>query len=276
MADRLFDPGPRGPNRWALHPDKWVQRSDVVYHATDQPALPRKDRGPNLDPGYGNSSGMHFGDKETAFARAEIARAGVNYIHTARLNGPQFTPQNSGLGTKGIHAGKVWDDHSANYSEPTDQAVRAGKVVPYMNEYEGPKTTSYRALPEATRTWSEDVQATPSAHPALQHLAATGYNPTIRKYDVTNPVAKMDEYSHGPKEKQLFGADVVNGGKAISHHVNEDDAFVEMSQRNLGGGQFKAAGSGNVGVKRNNERPTLGGTSEAAKHARPTLRRGER
>jgi hypothetical protein len=243
-AGRLFDPGPKGPNPWALHPDNWLKRKDVVFHATDQERLPRNDRGPHLDVGYGDASGMHFGDKATAVERGLLA--GRQFVHAARLTGPKTA---------------LLSDRDANYSGHADKAVREGKTVPYRNDYENPGAISYRALPETTKTWSQDVTQTPSAHPALQRLAATGYNPVMEPEEVHLTMLSNSKV----KQPQLFAADVVQNGKSISHHVNEDDAFATVEAK-------KAKGQYGLGVKRNN----LGGQgrlTEAAATAKPRLRR---
>lgn len=266
QQERLFDPGPRGPNRWKLHPDNWVKRPDVVYHASDQPALPRHDRGPNFDPGYGNSSGMHFGDKTTALDRASSAFGTRDYIHTARLVGEQFTPANSGRATKGIKPAPVWSDEEANYNEITDKAVRQGKVVPYRNAYENVGAVSYRALPEVTKTWSEDVKDDPAAHPALKHLADKNYNPTMGKYDNYSPMDTLDLRRNGPLQHQLFGADVVKGGKAVSHHINVDDAADERFNRAVVKGEY------GVGFKQNNVVKENLGSIDQQSRAVPRLR----
>lgn len=244
---RLFDPGPKGPDRWALHPDKWLQRSDVVYHASNAARLPRHDRGGNLDVGYGDSVGMHFGDKATAIERAVLTNR--DNVHAVRLNSKQFT--------------EILPDHAANYGDDAGRVVREGGVVRYRNDYENPGAISYRAKPEATKTWSQDVTDDPNAHPALQRLAATGYNPVIQTNSVVNAPKP-------PVQDQLFAADVVAGGRSVSHHVNEDDAFEAADALNAK--KRSAGGYGNAGVKRNNIQQG-GGWLNDAKKATPRLRR---
>lgn len=257
MADRLFDPGPKAPDAWKLHPDKWVQQPDVVYHATDAPALPRKDRGPNLSVDYGGSSGMHFGNKQAAYERAKIAGGERKYIHTARLNATQFTTQK----------GTPHTDDAANYGELADRAVREGKVVPYKNDYEADGSTSFRVKPESVRTWSEDVQADPTAHPALQHLASRGYNPTFEKRAMVDHTAAYYSAIHGKRsDPGFFDADVVKGGKAISHHVDEESAMKKTQLLRTEPGNY------NVGFKRNNEGHGSFYEEHAVESAQPTLR----
>lgn len=240
---RLFDPGPKGPDRWKLHPDKWVQDPNVVYHATRQATLPREDRGEG-EKGYGSSRGMHFGDKATAISRALESSPPRAFVHTARLNSPQF----SGIMT----------DEDANYSTQAEDWVKGGGTVRYANKFEGGErrmagdNISYRVLPERTKTWSEDVQADPSAHPALKHLASKGYNPTVNMGEALN---HMERERNGVLQPQLFAADVTVGGRAVQHHVNEDDAF--SAAEDLNAKMRSAGGFGRAGVKRNNQRPAF-------------------
>jgi hypothetical protein len=165
---------------------------------------------------------MHFGDKATAYERAALASR--QFVHTARLNGPRVS---------------TMSDADANYSDAAGKAVRDGKIVPYTNAYENPGNTSYRALPEATKTWSQDVAADKDAHPALKHLASRGYNPQLG-------VEEAYETRHAlqPRQDQLFAADVVANGKMVAAHVNEDDAFDHAHRL--------AATGTPAGVKRNN------------------------
>jgi len=239
--ERLFDPGPRGPDPWRLHPDKWVQQSNIVYHASNSTRMPRFDRGGNVNVGYGDSAGMHFGDKATAVERAVLT--GRENIHAVRLNSSQFTP--------------VMGDHEANYSDAAGKIVREGGVVQYHNAYENPGSVSYRALPESTRTWSQDVSNDPTAHRALQRLAGGGYNPVITASSVVDAPKP-------PVQEQLFAADVVSLGKTVAVHVNEDDAFDHAHRL--------AATGTPAGVKRNNL-PQNEGWGERAKTAQPRLRR---
>jgi len=242
QKEQLFDPGPKGPDRWRLHPDKWVQQPNIVYHASDEPDMPRMDRGGNVDVGYGDSAGMHFGDKHTAVARGVLASR--QFVHTVRMTGP-LTPTMS--------------DHDANYSDEAGRAVREGKTVPYVNDYEDPGAISYRALPETVRTWSRDVAADPTAHPALKHLAQRGYNPMLNAGQVHK------EAYDTPRPLQLFEADLLSGGKAVAHFVNEDDAFAHA--------QGLAAAGKPAGVKRNNWRSI--DYKKTASEAVPRLTRPE-
>jgi len=101
-----------------------------------------------------------------------------NKVHAARLSSPKFTPKDH-YGSSA--ANEVWGDKTANSLLPStrdviEQQVAEGSVIPYKNETEDFGSTSYRARPEAVRTWSEDVQADNNSAPALKHLAKKGYN----------------------------------------------------------------------------------------------------
>lgn len=218
-----------------------------MYHASGQPTLPREDRGEG-ELGYGRSLGMHFGNKAAAIDRG-MEKPNRQYVHTARLdpvkimNVPQFTP--------------VMSDEDANYSEEAERAVRFGAAVPYRNEFEGKDVAnnkdniSYRVLPERTKTWSEDVQADPNAHPALKHLAEKGYNPTISMPEARR---EIDQQRAGANlQPQLFGADVVKGGKSVGHFVEPAEAFERIHSSGGGGG-----------VRRNNLRPSFWQSDVAA------------
>ena len=86
-------------------------------------------------------------------------------------------------------------------SKATD-LVESGKTLAYRNDVEAKGSTSYRTLPETTRTWSEDVMQArnplngrPASekygwsgdehafrnkpHPGLVHLAEQGYDPRL-------------------------------------------------------------------------------------------------
>lgn len=240
QKEQLFDPGPRGPDPWRLHPDKWIKGKNVVFHASNSQRMPRIDRGDVGDLGYGDSEGVHLGDKATAVERAVLT--GRENIHAVRLNSTQFTP--------------VMSDRYANYSQEATDIVRAGGVVRYHNDYENPGSVSYRALPESTKTWSQDVSEDPTAHRALQRLAGGGFNPVITASSVVDAPKP-------PVQEQLFAADVVSGGKSISHHVTEDEAFEAADA-------LKATRP--VGVKRNNLSHN-DGWQQRAKTAQPRLRR---
>lgn len=253
---RLFDPGPKSSaDPWKLHPDNWVAQPGIVYHGTDEPALPRHDRGSGHSVDYGGSEGMHFGSKYAAYDRASVAGGNRKYIHSARLNAAQFPAP----------SGEPHSDDEANYGTPADKAVSEGKVVPYRNEYEGHGDVSYRAKPESVRTWSDDVHADPNAHPALKYLAERGYNPTLMRHEVVDHKDAYYEAVHGsPAAPQLFGGDVVKNGKAVSHHVELNDAISVAMQPGKGSG---------VGFRNNNLTKGQFYERDAVESAKPRLRR---
>ena len=180
---------------------------------------------------YGSVVGMHLGDLPTAIDRRQYG-----FAHPVRIPGETQTPAPMG---KQFHAqvayeqkfGSLrvkprgwddqedpseqrWTDDAANFSDQATDVVEAGKTVPYKNDAEGPKSTSFRTLPETTRTWSEDVLGarkpgggaavrgqpvdpdhplTSTPHPALVHLAKQGFNPALNLMD--RPQARPEQMS---------------------------------------------------------------------------------
>jgi hypothetical protein len=166
---------------------------------------------------YGSVIGMHLGDMPTA-----IDRRSSGFAHPVRIPGETQTPAPMGqqfhvqiafeqkMGSLRVKprgwddaddpSEKRWTDDAANFSDQATDVVEAGRTVPYKNDAEGPKSTSFRTLPETVRTWSEDVLGarrpngeaavrgqpvdpdhplTSTPHPALVHLAKQGYNPRL-------------------------------------------------------------------------------------------------
>jgi hypothetical protein len=148
-----------------------------------------------------------------------------------------------------------WDDESANYSSITTDAVKQGKVVPYLNTFEGDRSISYRAKPEATKTWSEDVLDSGIAHPALNYLANNKYNPALTMADI-------DEKRRSVMNPQLFEADLVKSGTSIAHG-SEEEMF--------GRAQKAPHGSG-IAVRRNGNANFGFGRDAAVKATTPRLR----
>ena len=174
---------------------------------------------------YGSVVGMHFGDLPTA-----IDRRDSGFAHPVRIPGETQTPAPMG---KQFHvqvgyeqkrgslrvkprgwddaedpSEKRWTDDAANFSDQATDKVEAGKTVPYKNDAEGPKSTSFRTLPETVRQWSEDVLGakkpgggaavrgqpvdpdhplTSTPHPALVHLAKQGFNPRLDLMNTPKP-----------------------------------------------------------------------------------------
>lgn len=174
---------------------------------------------------YGSAVGMHFGDVKAAVDR-DKDRIREN-IHPVRIPGETVTPPPRGnFSTErpggSIAAGPMrsnvrivnaetgemkedtrWADPAANFATKATDIVEKGGTLAYRNDVESAGSTSYRALPETVRTWSEDVLGATSPrtgrpatagehpdtehgfrnepHPALVHLAQQGYNPLIRR-----------------------------------------------------------------------------------------------
>jgi len=234
------------------HPDEWMQREDVVYHASHENTLPRRERGPNHQVDYGGSEGMHFGTKMAAYERAT---SGIRreYIHTARLSAEQFTPQNEG------HTNRAWTDDMANYGATADREVRKGKIVPYENDFEGSGSISYRARADAVRTWSEDVKSQPNAHPALKHLARKGYNPTLEPHKMVDYVEIYHESGKPPKAPALWDAELTTKGKTRAVGT-EDEMFNKLKKAPVGSG-----------VVRLNQQQGDRGWAEKVKQANPRM-----
>lgn len=234
------------------HPDEWMKNENVVYHASYEDKMPRRDRGPNHLVDYGGSEGMHFGTKMSAYERAT---QGVrrDYIHTARLNGEQFTPKDFGVNDS------AWTDDEANYGPRADKAVSEGKIVPYRNDYEGKGEVSYRAHRSAVRTWSEDVRDQPNAHPALKHLAKHGYNPTLEPHKMVDYVRLYHEQTSGPSAPHLWEAELVTKGKTRAVGT-EDEMFAKMKTAPVGSG-----------VVRLNQQQSNVGWAEKVKQSNPRM-----
>ena len=180
--------------------------------------------------GYGSAVGMHLGNIKAASDRRQ------GYIHPARIprstiaeppEGEFATPISGGRMMAGPYRSKArilnaetgesksdtrWTDEAANYATRATDLVESGKTLAYRNQAEAQGSTSYRTLPEATRTWSEDVLGSrhPGTglspkreggpgwenpdlehgfrnvpHPALVHLAERGYNPVIDTHETS-------------------------------------------------------------------------------------------
>lgn len=169
---------------------------------------------------YGSAVGLHFGSLEAAASRAPRP-----HMHPARIPSDTLVPPpRGGFATDrpggGIAGGDYksnnvivneetgertkdtrWSDSAANFAEKATDLVESGKTIAYRNDVEAKGSTSYRTLPETTRTWSEDVMSARSPdrgspaskygwnsdehnfrntpHPALVHLAEAGYDPRL-------------------------------------------------------------------------------------------------
>jgi hypothetical protein len=178
---------------------------------------------------YGSAVGMHFGDLEAAASRAPRP-----FMHPARIpaetladppRGTFMTERPGGSIAGGPYRSNNdivnretgertkdtrWSDSAANYAEKATDLVEQGKTLAYRNDVEAVGSTSYRALPETARTWSEDVMQArnplngrPASekygwtgdehafrnkpHPALVHLAEAGYDPSIKVKEDMRP-----------------------------------------------------------------------------------------
>lgn len=154
---------------------------------------------------YGSAIGMHFGDPGAAGARP----GSREWVHPARI--PQESlvqPPRGNFATDrpggSIAAGPYkshttiynsetgestpdtrWSDPAANFADKATDLVESGKTIAYRNDVEMPGSTSYRTLPETTRTWGEDVLEDKTAHPAMRAAAEQGFNPVMRSSQKT-------------------------------------------------------------------------------------------
>ncbi len=189
---------------------------------------------------YGSAIGMHFGDVRAATERA--GSMGRTAFHPVRLPAETVAPPPKGnfmqdrpggsiaagsmrsqVRIKNAETGEMtedtrWSDPAANFASKATDLVESGKSIAYRNDVEGKGTTSYRALPETVRTWSEDVlgatdprSGMPATvgesrdeehgfrnvpHPALVHLAQAGYNP---RQDTTDVTSHLGEEGYGSR-----------------------------------------------------------------------------
>lgn len=245
---QLFDPGPEDQDPWKHSPENWLKQPDIAWHASNEQRLPRVDRTVSNPTEfnaeqfiqYGHAAGMHFGTLRAARERSESAMYGRRaFIHPARMVGPQYVP-NFGDGTSGEGTNIVTDEH-ANYSHIANDAVRRGEVVHYRNDMEDHGSTSYRALPEATRTWSEEVNTDDTAHPALKYYAERGYNPKIdeqRSIEIESDLQRRqkDLGENGPTQHRLWDAELRNDEGQM---VAAGSIMAMQRRQRLNGDQFK-------------------------------------
>jgi hypothetical protein len=261
---RLFDPGPEDPDPWRNSPENWLDGKDIAWHASESGKLPRQDRtvtNPDQFSGnefiaYGRPAGMHFGTLQAARERSASNMVGERrWIHPARMSGTPHVRTDHGWRLNAATSDQdapqtVVDDEYANYSPHADAAVKRGEVVTYENEIEHRGSLSYRALPEATRTWSEDVKADPTAHPALRHFAERDYNPVLDSDKSQSLHREMldkirDLGDNGPTQHRLWDAelhDQVSGQMIAAGSEREVQRWADtrnMNQNNKLSQQFK-------------------------------------
>jgi hypothetical protein len=190
-----------------FHLDNGEENPSYINYSVDAKGRPMAD--------YGSAVGMHLGDIRATEVRAKD-QFGRQFIHSARIPketvadpppGKFSTPAAGGHVYSETYAsdhpgregrGPEWSDTAANQALKATDLVEQGKTLAYHNEIEG-GGTSYRTLPETTRTWSEDVLNARSPrtgrtagdntndphalrnepHPALVAAAKAGFNPTV-------------------------------------------------------------------------------------------------
>lgn len=171
------------------HPEtgEEIENPDYKDFSIDKKGRPMAD--------YGSAVGMHLGTVQAA------TTFGREYTHPLRIPSDTIAPPPRGnFSTErpggSIAAGSMrsqnrilneetgertedtrWSDPAANFATKATDLVASGKTLAYRNSIEAPGSTSFRTLPETTRTWSEDVLSSRGAHPALTHYAEQGYNP---------------------------------------------------------------------------------------------------
>lgn len=226
--DRAFEPGHGTGPDWegsdedyedAAYNDE-LEWEDENRYSEDSQGRPMGE--------YGSAVGMHFGSPAAAKERSTRS-----FVHPVRIpNNTLADPPSGGFSTEvpggnsvsdmhrshrdivNSHTGERtpderWSDKAANYSEAATDLVEGGKTLAYRNDIEAVGSTSYRALPETTRTWGEDVLAAKSPmtgrpasekygwnddqafrntpHPGLVAAAEAGYNPVTRPYQGDAP-----------------------------------------------------------------------------------------
>lgn len=229
---------------------------------------------------YGSAVGMHLGSIKAAQDRRQ------GFIHPARI--PRSTiaeppegqfatslggrlkagPYRSNSSIVNAETGETkpderWTDEAANYSTKSTDLVESGRTLAYRNTVEAQGSTSYRTLPESTRTWSEDVLGSrhPGTgqppkreggtkwenpdlehgfrnvpHPALTHLAERGYNPVIDTLQ-TPRVGLPHQYPlqlqlHDPEKASKREMEVQTQNAAMSTRMQHFDEgrFVQMKK----------------------------------------------
>lgn len=210
---------------------------DYVDWSEDKKGRPMAD--------YGSAVGMHLGDLKAAADRDKYRQ----FIHPLRIPSESLTaPPRGNFSTPrpggSIAAGSMrsrnsvvnaetgertedtrWSDQAANFAGKATDLVESGKTLAYRNDIEAAGSTSYRTLPETTRTWSEDVLDAPNAHPALGHLAQQGYNPMVKRADMSTPATGYQQQLPGlaapPSRQQSFE----HGHAWRLHKAEDEDTF---------------------------------------------------
>lgn len=212
---RMFKPEySSSPER--LYTDNWLQSDnrDVVAWHHNMGDLPEfdsdgrmgppgdylvtadpKDRPVHKDLGY--MQGMHFGTPAAGFDRwgkqQPVETAGGPATTNPAVQGhpvrlPRSAMHTPTKDTRRDGGDPRWSDHQANFSSNLQDAVDAGGVVPYRNDVEDEGSTSYKALRETARTWSDDVMDAKQQNtwgmnrvsPGQFAAAERGYNPVLR------------------------------------------------------------------------------------------------
>ena len=232
------DPWAMAPERWVKGEAATGAGDTMAWHSSESAQLPRHDdptasnrpiqETEDEESGeiyqdedeqgrplmrYGSGVGMHFGSQRAALER-DFDRP---FMHPVRIPGSTIEPASRTSEGRG----KNWTDEKANYSGRATSLVEQGKALPYSNVWEHTGSTSYRAMPSTARTWSEDVQDSAQAtrsrfwgegalpdpatarnrpHPALEHVAKLGYEPTVASADIRKGL-----FNQGDRQMTLPG-----------------------------------------------------------------------
>lgn len=244
----LFSEQHSTPDPLRLTPQKWLDdnsRGPIVFHSSRSAELPTYDR-PSEAGGsgyssvdtrqrrmvaYGSAVGMHWGTVDAA-----ATRPGRDFVHTSRIP-PEI--MHGGVNNHpllGPRPAEEYEDSEANYSDELTDAVEQGKAVAYTNAVEDRGSISYRARPDAVRTWGEDVLADPHAHPELKEAARRGYNPMIdikANQDEANE-AENRARRQTPLQESLFSHEVVieptsrnEPVRSVSYHNMVEDTGLD-------------------------------------------------
>lgn len=198
------------------------------YHASKSHSLPHEQfRGisPELDDReysgrYPHPLGLHVGT-----INAALDRSFSRVVHPVLVDRTKIArPKNeeSTHSFDGITASEFWDDDSANGGDPAStRAVRAGKVIQYVNNVEDQDSISIRAPRERLQSWAEHVVQNPSDHSHAERRAVrNGWNPVYLPpeasvHDIPGvknsgprgvKIAKMDVEQPDGEEQALRGA----------------------------------------------------------------------
>lgn len=201
LNPRLFDL-PEEPDSVDLTHD-WAGDTETLWHASPDKRLPSKDTGVDAnDIGDYDSEAPHPFGLHLGSSHAALTRSFDRLMHPVVLTGEEFSPMSLG------YSDSVWDDNEANgRNARLTKEVRAGRNIPYENQYEDEGSISYRAPVQNVQTWAQSVAKNPSAHTyaerrAVRRGAELVYTPKI-PYKEFGYRAATDLSRTPPKTRKL-------------------------------------------------------------------------